>query len=347
MMPKEELLSRLSALHTSGEPLNLTEAKRSHPALVRAAFAQTPFLGWKRALQEAGIDYSQIVVRLTDHVICEICGKDMLNLPNHLRFKHEWTLRDYKEAYPDAEIWPDTLIAAKNRFDDPALLPHWEPLWTHEYALDRMRAWSDAGYPMSYADMTRQDLALTMYLSKHRDDLGSYDEVLAKVGLDAKTIRLHIDSEYTNPDEVVAGIRDRQQQGLRLNGSAVRKDGRRGRPLIQAARKWFGSWDEALRAASIDPADVRLGPPVVYTHADSVIEAIRNLRQQGLSLNYGSVFHDLKTGRTLIKKARKWFGSWDGALRAAGIDPADVRLRKARRSPGEATDALGAAAKTP
>lgn len=52
---------------------------------------------------------------------------------------------------------------------------------------------------------------------------------------------------------------------------------------------------------------------------DAVLRAIRSRHRRGLPLNPESVVRDL--GQGLGKQARMRFGSWEAAVRAAGIDP--------------------------
>src|SRR3954464_2991589 len=53
---------------------------------------------------------------------------------------------------------------------------------------------------------------------------------------------------------VLAALADRRARGQPLHSSAVVADEE---PLLGAARRLFGSWNDALRAAHIDPEQVR------------------------------------------------------------------------------------------
>jgi hypothetical protein len=57
---------------------------------------------------------------------------------------------------------------------------------------------------------------------------------------------------------------------------------------------------------------------------EAVIREIRRRRRGGQPLNLKAVERE---GQAVIHQARVRFGSWDGALRAAGIDPGTVRLK--------------------
>jgi hypothetical protein len=68
------ILNKIKELYHRREPLNIAAVKRRRPKLLSRVYSIRPFWGWKRALQDAGIDYSWIKVELLDTVRCQICG---------------------------------------------------------------------------------------------------------------------------------------------------------------------------------------------------------------------------------------------------------------------------------
>lgn len=114
-------------------------------------------------------------------------------------------------------------------------------------------------------------------------------------------------------------IRRWRREGRPLNSAAV---DRSWKALQTAGRKRFGSWDRALEAAGLDPAKVRVTRPFDQAR---VVQAIRDLRKQGKPLNHNAV-NDRDW--SLVGAAYNYFGSWDAALRAAGIDPWKVKIAK-------------------
>ena len=79
--------------------------------------------------------------------------------------------------------------------------------------------------------------------------------------------------------------------------------------LEMAARTYFGSVDEALLAAGLEPRPQKW-------NKQRLIEAIQDRHVRGLSLSNGVTNEDT----ALIASARYHFGSWRAALRAAGIE---------------------------
>ena len=89
------------------------------------------------------IRYSQIRTYLEETVTCRLCSKQFLRLPLHLKRIHQVSCEEYRIDYPEADIYAEaerakffgkSLITGKS---SQRLFPHWEPIWTTEYLLDR------------------------------------------------------------------------------------------------------------------------------------------------------------------------------------------------------------------
>ncbi|MBI3987591.1 MAG: hypothetical protein HY343_11755 [Lentisphaerae bacterium] len=100
--------------------------------------------------------------------------------------------------------------------------------------------------------------------------------------------------------------------------------------LRDAAKRHFRSWNTALRVAGFDLIKIRMEmhrKRRQYPDKAAVVAAIESRRNKGLPLNRGSLKGKFENN-ALDRAAELYFGSWDKALRAAGIEPASVRLRK-------------------
>ncbi len=111
-------------------------------------------------------------------------------------------------------------------------------------------------------------------------------------------------------------IRGRRRKGLPLNHDAVAREEK---PLENAALRAYGSWDAALRASGVSPEGARI---LRAWTPESLKEAILRIRAEGGELNSKAM--ELRDPG-LRQTACRVFGSWDGALRACGIEPAIVR----------------------
>jgi hypothetical protein len=103
---------------------------------------------------------------------------------------------------------------------------------------------------------------------------------------------------------VVAAIQSRREQGLSIT-SVWRED----RPLYGAAKRHFGTWNNALSAIGITRPS-----PQTWTK-QRVIETIRDRQRQGLPVR--NVHRD---DNKLYLAGYRLFGTWQKALEAAGVD---------------------------
>ena len=83
--------------------------------------------------------------------------------------------------------------------------------------------------------------------------------------------------------------------------------------LVQAARRYFGRWTEALVAAGVRE---RCQFPNAWT-ADRVLNAIQKRHQRGLPC---ARWIDVADDPSLRNAAGKFFRTWKNAIRAAGVD---------------------------
>ena len=92
----------------------------------------------------------------------------------------------------------------------------------------------------------------------------------------------------------------------------------RDRRLHDAAVDYFGSWREALRAAGINPNNIRKGWKKGKPGKRLVLEGIRRRHKLGLSLRWRDACRE---NNSLAMAAKNRFGSWIAAVRAAGCAP--------------------------
>lgn len=99
------------------------------------------------------------------------------------------------------------------------------------------------------------------------------------------------------------------------------------RNVVSAARRHFGSWPKAVQAAGVDPTKLQR---VVPWNRERVLEAIltRALRSEPL-------VQRLVEPRSLIEAGHRFFGGWQSAVTAAGLDP---RITQMPPRPGPRTN---------
>jgi hypothetical protein len=98
-------------------------------------------------------------------------------------------------------------------------------------------------------------------------------------------------------------------------------------PHLYYQGKWiFGDWNKALRAAGFDPDKMRLHK---FWDREKVIEEIRSLRERNEPLHARYVIRNYPD---LFEAARRHYGSWGKALRAAGINTPMLKNSTDRRN---------------
>lgn len=323
---KKQIISRIRNLYRQHKPLNITAVRRYHPDLLNAAYAIKPFWGWRQALEDAGISYSKISIHLEDHVVCRICGAERSHLGSHIKLLHGCDAEDYRQDYPGSDLVCEELRAKlMSGSGGRCLMPHWEPLWTAEYILDRTAWLHMQGFPVNHEHLSKVEAIVHQGVKRFR----SWDAVLKRVGLDPKQIRRQRPTIEYSRSETIHGIQRRQRAGLPMIEMSLRTGPHVDNPLSRAAKVHFGTWRDALRAAGLDTTSSY--GTVRFPNAESVCEDIRRRHREGQVLEHNDMQRPGIGDKRLFVVAREFFGSWENAIEAAGIDYSTIRKRK--RSP--------------
>jgi len=201
-----------------------------------------------------------------------------------------------------AGIDPESVGAGTQRWDKPALLA-------------ALRDRQAKGLKLNAGAVCKSRPGLYRVASRH---FGSYDAALRAAGIDPDLIR----QQHPGWDRpmVIEAVRARHSKGLALNPNAVQAS----EPSLHGAMRFhFDSYDEALRAAGVDPAAVRR---LVAWDKEKIAAALRDRQARGLEMHSKAI---VASDMRLIGAINRHYGSLDEALRAVGIDPASVRLARA------------------
>ena len=326
---KRQLIQRIRRLWRDGEPLNITAVKRRHPELIRTAYSLKPFLGWKGALDAAGVRYSKIKVELLHEVECRLCGEHLGALSYHLRCIHGCSVAEYRQDYPGAPVVDEHFRAERMRNSRTGrggvrrlLFTHWEPLWTPEYVLDRIHELHRCGFDVNFKAIYYRD-TVAEQAPRH---FGSWDAALEAIGLQPDRIRLRHIWGFWTPKRILRGILARKKSGVPLSIARMREEPRNGVPLLSAAMLVFGSWQRAIEAAGLDYSTIRLSQPARYPTCRAVIKEIRRRRRAGLPVNISAVESGPHKDCALVGAAQRLLGGWRQAVEKAGIRYAAVSL---------------------
>lgn len=185
--------------------------------------------------------------------------------------------------------------------------------WSRRAVVRRIRQLASDGRPLNAGSVQRFEATLAAAAVRW---FPSWGEALAAAGIDPARWAKRVPT-WTN-QRVVEAIKRLHASGAAVSHAALRRNS-----VTRVATLLFGSWDAALRAAGLDPDEVR-----IYRKPwtpDEVLQEIRRKAREGEPLNAKDV-----SPYSLRRRGTIFFGSWDGALAKAGLDPARVRKSKSR-----------------
>src|SRR5690606_25587379 len=190
--------------------------------------------------------------------------------------------------------------------------------WTKEKVIQEIKRLHRAGKDLSYNAMTRSLQALVSAGAYH---FGSYRRAVERAGIDYAEVTRR--PRWTRA-KIIQLIKQARRAERDLHWSAVtgRKDELSRAAFAALQPRLFGSWDRALHAAGLDADEISR-----YRRWDrsSIIFELKDLYRGGEPINSGAMQAE---DPGLHAAAMRHFGSYDAALRAAGIVPERVRRRK-------------------
>ena len=314
---QKRIVDRIRALHRAKVPLNISAVKRHHPKLLQQVMTLKHFRGWRKALQAAGLSYNKIHIELLDRCTCALCGEEMLALTAHLWAKHGITKEKYCRKYPNESTMSERMRAEKTGALRRA--PHWEPVWSREYLVDYLIYKHERGEDLSPWTLYQRESAVHANAKKY---FGSYRAAVEAAGLDYRQVRVIDLTERWTPTKVLERIRKlHRKKPLTSTGDIRRRDSR----LYDRCHRYFGGIVPAVEAAGIPYVRLTARRSRRWTK-QTVIRTIQVLDASGSSLRARALTNHLDgQADMLLTTATKCFGSWDGAIRAAGVE------RKRRR----------------
>jgi hypothetical protein len=188
--------------------------------------------------------------------------------------------------------------------------------WTRKSIIAEIKRLHDANEELYYSKAEDNHLNLVRAAGWH---YGTWRRAVEAAGIDYESLSRY---QRWNKQKIVERIRELHAQGQELHWRAVSTHVD---PALAAAAlrpNGFNSWREALAAAGLDIEDIAR-----YKEWDEekVLKAIRRRKRAGLSMFSKSLQTE---DQSLFCAARRRFGSWDGALNAAGLKAEKIRLRK-------------------
>ncbi len=300
----QDAVRAILKMELEGVSLKSRHVRVDNPDLTAAAIRH--FGCWGKALTAAGIDHEAVANRRMwtfERVIKAIHRLDRQGVALNYASVHKVDGGLPQAARKLLGSWNDALRAAGY---DPEQIRASRRPWTHEEIIDLIRRRVAAGLPVASYNVA----PLSAEIASRRI-FGSWKAALRAAGVPNPSTEFPVWTKVS----VIEGILIRQQVGEALHCFAAAHQVPR---LYDAARRLFGSWREALDEAGIDPDMVRRRRRP-YSKADIVAHLKRHAKT------------DRRAGdhpESIVKAARRLFGSWRAALSAAGV----MRLAKSGES---------------
>lgn len=320
-MIEERCLKEIRERERRGEPLNLSAIQVECPHLLEGLFDPADFRGWRETLEAAGVAIDRMVVSPLVEVECLHCGYRAAHLSKHLAHDHEQTAAEYRREFRAGETQSEELRAERmgQRHGRPAriVMPHWEPAWSELYALDRLHYCHLRGHPANRAYWTKNEPGLEGYL---RRLFVHWEPVLEAIGLDPDRERAARKIvTYDDRAEIrrqLRGLFATHPEALRLASVATTRH----RSLLRSAILVYGSFEEALEDAGIEPTTVmpELNAPAERNKRRRLLaECRRWIREVGSrdELRLAALFEEFDD------TVRAFYGTWRTLIALLGSSP--------------------------
>ena len=247
-----------------------------------------------------------------DHVTCQLCGRPFRGITyQHLKYVHGFDsshpIHEYKERFRlRVACCQDTTALQSENMNE-----RWDRsgrIWTKERIIRDLKALTWKGGTLRSSATVKRFKKL-QWSARHL--FGSWAEAFQAAGLEYK--RRPAPPRWWTRKSVRQAIIERSRKGAALHANALVTSQNTG--LYAAGCHVYGSWDQALRAAGLNPREIRRYR--VWT-PEKILKAIRKEARSGQPLHYQALE---KRDVGLVDTARKMFGSWSAAVQAAGIHP--------------------------
>lgn len=209
-----------------------------------------------------------------------------------------------------------------------------EKKWTKEMIIAVIQILHVDRYPLNSGGIRKTNRPL---FSASQYIFGSWKKAVEAAGINYRAVARLIfkyPRRSRSRSMCIKAIQSRYLRGLPLSAKTARKQMGW---LVSASTRFFGSWDNALIAAGLNPGTIRMRPPQRSWNQAKVIQALKKRAEGGLPVNSEAVATD-DVG--LVFAARSQFGSYPTALRAAGFDATAIHMRNEPMNEAEIIAAL-------
>ncbi len=197
-------------------------------------------------------------------------------------------------------------------------------VWTKEKLIVEIKKLHREGVDLSPTSIQRTHSAL-FSSARSSSHFGSWRTAMEAAGFDYDNFK-RVKQRWTR-EEILSRIREMNAQGHDLLDPRF-KTRNRSLYLAACAHRYFGSWRRAVEAAGLDHEQMREGR--VWTQG-RILRTIQELSAQGKPLGWAYI-EEHEPGIYRAARRKENFGSWAGALQAAGVGNGQPRISEPTNS---------------
>jgi hypothetical protein len=194
------------------------------------------------------------------------------------------------------------------------------PRWTKPRIIRMLKDAKRKGVELNWSSVTRRgdELARAAFAAIQPRLFGRWDRALHAAGLDADDVTIY---RNWSKETVVFELKSRGQGGEALNSGGLQKDDP---GLHAAAIRYFGSYNDALKAAKFNPNNHRERR---RWDKQTVLQALKTAHKKGATSD--TIVRHKDPG--LYGAALRLFGTFSAARSAAGVAKANSKSAKKKK----------------
>jgi hypothetical protein len=323
----KRIADELRQLHRKGESVAWSDVKREHTKLFSAS--ERRFGSYRAALRAARLE-DQLPPRRRqwtgDSILGELArlhkeGRDLrssamkqedgaiVTVAAKYFGSYRAALRKAGLAYPDPPPGWKERHAERTR---QSMQAHRK--WDRDKVLEALRKRHAAGEDMAVTALLRENNSLLTAANVY---CGAYAKALADLGIDYSKFRRH---KIWDKESVVAELRRLHAAGEKMGATRMRTTRGAQGAVYWASLTQFGSYGRACEAAGLPREAYRR---VSQWTRERIIQELAHLHGNGEPINFGAIWPERAQ---MAIMAKKLFGSYAAAVRAAGINYDEIAL---------------------
>jgi hypothetical protein len=198
-----------------------------------------------------------------------------------------------------------------------------------------------AGQPLSFEAVRVGSPEGTTLVDAAIKFFGSWGQAVTAAGYSYERVKAKArPSQYPTRTAALAAMRRRRQRGWPMNVRSLQRGRRKDLPLMYAATRHYGGWQQALAAAGMSYRKAAGNLRKYMDRREVRVAIVRRIRL-GLAVNATALCMGPSPDVPLYSAGKAFYGAWRKALRAAGI-PAAKRGRAPTGRPSLVADGVGA-----